>query len=178
MPNWTPEQIALVATSLAAFIGAVAAVVSAMFAVISVRTQRRAQLPHVKVTHSTVLPVFDVQGRDLSRSKLGDPWFAITVLNDGLLPVTVRTAALVFDDGGSAPYLAPPWPGFDSLPKLLAPGDEATLWLDEMPKIAEVHAEHGARWVKANIGGDVEFHGKRIDRKWLDGWVKAAAAPA
>lgn len=86
-----------------------------------------------------------------------------------------RNVALEMNDGGNAPFIRPPWPGADELPKTLASGDEATFYLDELRKVAEVHAEHGgAKWVTAKIGGGIEFHGEPIDRKWLDGWVPKA----
>ncbi len=51
----TPEQGAILASSIAALIGAVAAVASAIFAGVALRTQRRVQRPHVKVRHGTVI---------------------------------------------------------------------------------------------------------------------------
>lgn len=173
MPAWTPEQIATVASAIAALIGAVAAIVSAIFAGIAVRAQRRAQRPHIRVTHGSPMPVFGGVGRYLDGSRVGEPWFTITVHNDGLMPVTVRSVALILNDRGSAPYLRPPWPGGDVLGATIAPGEEATYFLDELRKIAQVHAEHGgAKWAKATIGGNAEFHGKHIDRRWLDGWAR------
>lgn len=173
MPQWTPEQIATVASAVAALIGAVAAVVSAIFAGIAVRAQRRLEHPHIRVRHGNVMPVYGGGGsRTLAGSALGDPWFVIVVHNDGVLPVTVKSAGLAFHDGGSAPFIRPPWPGADELPMLISPGDEATFYLDELRKIAHAHVEHrGAKWVTAKIGGSVEFHGERISKQWLDGWA-------
>jgi len=97
----------------------------------------------------------------------------IVVHNDGLLPITVHSVGLAFENGGSAPFMRPPWPGADELLKTIPPGDEATFYLDELRKIAEVHDEHGgAKWATAKIGGGVEFHGPRIKKKWLDGWAR------
>ena len=173
--TWTSEQIAIVASAIAALIGAVAAVASAIFAGVAVRAQRRSHELHLKVSHGNVMPVYGGGPRTLAGSTLGDPWFVIVVHNDSLLPVTVNSVGLAFGDGGSAPFIRPPWPGADELPKTISPGDEATFYLDVLRKIAEVHAEHGgAKWVTAKIGGGVEFHGDRVDQKWLDGWVKRA----
>lgn len=170
--NWTPEQIAAVVAALATLIAALAAVVSALFAWIAVRAHRAAQRPHVRVTHTNVMPVWGGTGRYLEGSTLGDLWLAIEVHNDGLVPVTVTSAGVEFGDGGTAPFVRPPWPGGDSLPKRLDPGEEVTLWIDEVPKVAQVHVEHGgAQCVYAKIGGGVEFHGKPIKKAWLDGWV-------
>jgi hypothetical protein len=172
----TPEQAAILASSIAALIGAVAAVASAAFAYVAVRAQRRAQELHVRVRHENVIPIYGGVGRNLAGSQPGELWFAILVHNDSLLPVTVKSVAVAFEDGGTAPFIRPAWPGADELPKAIAAGDDATFYLDEVRKIAEVHAEHrGAKWVTATIGGGAEFHGKRIDKKWLDGWGKRAA---
>jgi len=60
-----------------------------------------------------------------------------------------------------------------NLPKTLAASDEASsIWTNcaRSPKSAPNTA--GAKWVKASIGGGVEFRGKQINRKWLDGWAK------
>jgi hypothetical protein len=174
--GWTPEQVATGASAIAALIGAIAAIASAVFAGIAVRAQRRAFEPRISVKHATPIPVWGGSGRNLFGSKLGEPWFAIVVHNDGAVPVTVRHAALSFRDGGTAPFMGPPWTGADSLPKTLAPGDEATFYLDELRKVAKVHAEHGgAKWVTAKLGGGVEFHGDAMNGKWLDGWVKSGA---
>jgi hypothetical protein len=174
MPNWTPEQIAVVVTAIATLVAALAAVASAVFALVAVRAQRATQQPHIAVTHSMVMPVVGGMGRNLAGSTLGDPWFAITVHNDGLMSVTVRNVALAFADGGSTPFIRPPWPGVDELPKPLAPDEEATFYLDELRNIAQVHIEHGgAKWATAKLGGKAEFHGEPIDRKWLDGWAKS-----
>ena len=170
--QWTPEQIAIVASAIAALIGAVAAVASAIFAGVAVRAQRRAQSPHLRVSHANVMPVYGGGARSLAGSTLGDPWFAIEVHNDGLMPVTVKSVGVAFEDGGTAPFIRPPWPGADELPKELAAGDEATFYLDPLVNIAQVHADHRAKWVFARLGGRVEFHGDRIDQKWLDGWAK------
>ncbi len=168
----TPEQIAIVASSVAALIGAIAAIASAIFAGVALRAQHRAQRPHLRVKHGNAMPVYGGMGRSLAGSTLGDPWFTIEVHNDGFMPVTVTSAGAAFEDGGSAPFIRPPWPGADELPKTLQAGEEATFYLDELAKVAEVHAEHGgARWAYAKIGGGVEFRSKRIDRKWLDGWA-------
>ena len=173
--GWTPDQINDFLTASGTVVAAVAAVASALFALIAVRAQRAAQLAHVTVKHSTPIPVYGGTGRNLYGSVPGEVWFAIVVHNDGLIPVTVRNVALEFSDGGTAPFLAPPWPEADALPKTLAAGDEATFMLDELRKIAVVHAEHGgAKWVTVGIGGGVKFHGERIDRKWLDGWLPKA----
>jgi hypothetical protein len=171
--NWTPEQIALVATAIATAIAAAAAVASAVFALIAIRAQRAAQRPHVTVKHGNGMPVFGGVGRYLSGSTLGDPWFFIEVHNDGLMPVSVQMVAIRLADGGSVPYIRPPWPGAAELAKPMAPGDEATFYMDELRKIAAVHVEHGgAMYAFAKIGGGIEFRGKRIDKKWLDGWAK------
>jgi hypothetical protein len=173
VPNWTSEQIAAVVTAVATLVAAIAAVASAIFALVAVRAQRAAQEPHVAVSHSMAMPIVGGVGRNLAGSTLGDPWFAITVHNDSQVPVTVRNVALTFTDGGTAPFIRPPWPGADELPKPLAPGEEATFYLDELRNVAQVHVEHrGAKWATAKIGGSVEFYGERIDRKWLDGWAK------
>lgn len=168
----TPEQIAILASAIAALIGAIAAVASAIFAGIALRAQHRAQNPHLRVSHSSAMPVYGGGPRTLAGSTLGDLWFAIEVYNDGLVPVTVRSVGLAFEDGGTAPFLRPPWSGVDELPKPIAPGDQATFYLDPVARVAEVHAEHRAKWVYARLGGGVEFHGDRIDQKWLDGWAK------
>lgn len=176
MPGWTPEQIAVVASAIAALIGAVAAVASAVFAGVALRAQHRAQNPHLQVSHSNAMPVWGGTGRNLAGSTLGDLWFAVEVYNDGLVPVSVKSVGIAFEDGGTAPFIRPPWPGVDELPKDLAPGDEATFFIDPVAKIAEVHAEHRAKWVYVRLGGKVEFHGKRIDKAWLDGWVPRPGA--
>ena len=168
--NWTPEQTAAVVTAVATLIAALAAVVSAVFAWIAVRSQRRDRLPHLKVSHSMLLPVFGGQPRTLAGSKLSDPWFVITAHNDSLMPATVQSAGLAFGNSGSAPFIQPPRPGLDTLPKTIAPGDEANFYLDELSKIAQAHVEHGgARWVTVKIGGGVEFRSEPIDKTWLDG---------
>jgi hypothetical protein len=171
MPNWTPEQIATVASAIAALIGAIAAVVSAIFAGVAIRTQRRQSMPHVRVTHGTGFPVHGGVGRNLAGSTLGVPWFIITVHNDGLIPVTVRSVGLEMNDGGSAPFIRPPWPGADELPKIIAPGDEATFYLDELPRIAQVHAEHGgARGATAKLVGRRSFmESESRGRGWTGG---------
>jgi len=170
--TWTPEQIAIVASALAALIGAIAAVASAIFAGVALRAQHRAQNAHLRVSHANVMPVYGGGRRSLAGSTLGDLWFAIEVYNDGLIPVTVKSVGVAFEDGGSAPFLRSPWPEGDELPKDLAAGEEATFYLDPVVKVAEAHAEHRAKWVYARLGGNVEFHGKRIDENWLDGWAK------
>jgi len=170
----TPEQGAILASSLAALIGAVAAVVSAIFAGVALRTQRRAQRPHVKVSHGNAIPIYGGSDRHLAGSTPGDPWFVIVVHNDGQLAVTVHSVGLAFEDGGSAPFMRPPWPGADELLRTISPGDEATFYVDELRNIAKVHDEHRcAKWATAKIGGGVEFHGARIEKKWLDGWARS-----
>lgn len=177
MPSWTPEQIAIVSSAIAALIGAIAAVASAIFAGVAVRAQRRAYHPHLSVTHGNVMPVYGAPSRNLAGSTLGEPWFVIVVHNDGLMPVTVTSVGLALGDGGSAPFIRPPWPGADELPKTIPPGDEATFYLDELRKVAQVHVEHGgAKWVTAKIGGGIEFHGERIKKAWLDGWAPGASS--
>jgi hypothetical protein len=175
MPNWTPEQVAAVLTAAGTLVAALAAVVSALFAILAVRTQRAAQRPHVRVRHTTPMPVWQPMPGSFQGSKLGDPWFVVTVHNDGLLPVTVNSAGLAFGSEGSAPFLGPPSAlgGVgDRLPKRLEPGEEAALYLDPLRMIAVAHAEHGgAKWVTATLAGGQEFHGPRIKKAWLDGWL-------
>jgi hypothetical protein len=177
MPAWTPEQIATVAATLAALIGAIAAVVSAIFAGLALRAQHRAQRPHIKVTQRSGIPIFGMSGRSLVGSTPGPLWFYIRVHNDGLMPVTVQSASLVFGDEGTAPFFAQPWPGLSGLPATLAAGDSIDLYMDEVPKIALAHKEHqGARYVEATIGGGREFRSKPIKKKWLDGWAPKGPA--
>ena len=173
----TPEQAAILASAIAALIGAIAAVASAVFAFIAVRAQRSAQRPHVRVTHSTPMPVWGGAPRSFAGSTLGDPYFVIEVHNDGLLPVTVNSANVTFGDGGNAPYLGPhPVMRGDDLPKRLDPGDQATMPIDELRQIALVHVEHGgAKWVTVTLAGGAQFHGEPISKAWLDGWAKPDA---
>lgn len=175
--NWTPEQVAAVATAIGTLIASVAAVASAIFALIAVRAQRAGQRPHVRVKHSTPMPVYTPVPGSLTGSTVGDPWFVIVVHNDGLLPVTVNSARLVFNrDGESAPFIGPPMMlggAGDSLPKRLEPGDEASLYLASLRDVAQLQKEHGgARWAEATLAGGREFHGPKISRAWLDGWAK------
>lgn len=173
----SPSEFAVLASSIAALIGAVAAVISAVFAGIAVRAQRRAQRQHVKVSHATPMPVWTPTPGTFAGSTVGDPWFCIVVHNDGLLPVTITSAALLFKNEGSAPYLGPPAALgriTDHLPKPLRPGEETTLYLDLLTRIATAHTEHGgAKWVTATLAGGAVFHGQRISRSWLDGWDKS-----
>jgi hypothetical protein len=172
--GWTPEQITGFVTAVGTVVAALAAIASAIFALVAVRTQRAALVPRIKVTHSMSMPVTGGIGRNLAGSTMGDPWFSITVHNDGLVPVTVRNVGLSFADGGTAPFIRAPWPGTDDLPKPLAAGEEATFYLEELRKVAQVHVEHGgATWATAKIGGSMEYHGERIEKAWLDGWAKA-----
>lgn len=165
--DWTPEQIAAVLTAVGTLVAAVAAVASAIFALIAVRAQRSAQRPSVKVSHSSPMPVFG--------DELADPWFAIIVHNDGLLPVVVNSANLNFNSNETAPFFGPPAAlgGIgDRLPKRLEAGEEATLWLAPLREIAVAHKEHGgAKWATATIAGGREFHGDQIKKSWLDGWL-------
>jgi hypothetical protein len=117
------------------------------------------------------MPVFGMTGRSFAGSTLGDPWFAVEVLNEGIVAVTVTSVAIEFEDGGNAPFLSPPWPGADALPKRLEAGEEATFVIDELRKVAQVHAEHGgARRATAKCSGR-EFYTETIKKTWLDGWV-------
>ncbi len=175
----TPSELAVLASAIAALIGAVAAVISAIFAGVAVRSQRAAQRPHVKVTHTTPMPVWSPVPGSFAGSALGDPFFCIVVHNDGLLPVTVNSAGLEFSNRTSAPFVGAPRAlgGIgDGLPKRLDPGEAATLYLDPLRQIAEAHVEQGgARWVTATLAGGREFHGPPISKSWLDGWAKPSA---
>lgn len=173
MPSWTPEQIAAILSAAATLVAALAAVASALFARSAVNAQRDAQRPGVEVSHAVVMPTFGGLPRTMIGSKLGEAWLAIEVHNTGLVPVTITTAAIRFGDGGTAPFMGPPWAGMDALPKRLEPGEEVTLWIDELRKIALAHVEHGgAQHVVVKTGGGQERRGKPIDKAWLDGWAK------
>jgi len=167
----TPEQIALVASAVAAAISAAAGVASAVFALVAIRTQRASTQPRVRVSHTTIVPTFGAPG--MPGASVGDAYFAIVVNNTGILPVTVSSAGLATTNGGTIPFIKSAIPGGGSLPARLEPGEEVMLVLDTMTRVANTHVEAGpAKWARVSLGSGASVHGPRVKSKWLAGWAK------
>jgi hypothetical protein len=60
-----------------------------------------------------------------------------------------------------------------NLPKRLESGEEVTLVLDEMRRVARTHLEDGpALFARASIGAGAEFRGPKIKGAWLASWAQ------
>lgn len=157
-------ETATLISAITALVGTLAAVVSTIFAGIAIHTQRSAQRQHVTVKHSVVVPIW-LPGQRSEKTSVGDRWFLIEIHNDRLLPVTIMSAGLRLNDGGHVPFMgAPDTLGGvgDDLPKLLGPGEHASLYLAPLVEIARIHLEHGATRVSATLADDATFYGPRV----------------
>jgi hypothetical protein len=165
------DQTAVTASAIAAAISAAAAVIAAIVGGVALWLQHRGNRPRVRVSWAMVAPVYG--------AAVGGPWLSITAFNAGAIPVRVISAGFRMKDGGTAPYLGPayghpvPDPAH-TIPALLGPGDEVTVYFPDVRALAEAHVgEHGPItrvWV--TTGGGREYS-KRFLSDSLAAWATA-----
>jgi len=165
----TPEQTAVVASAIAAAIGAVAAVVSAGFAGVAVWSQRQANKPHLRVSVTTALAAF---GDEVSNAL-----YVINVYNSGTVPVRLQGAGFEAK-GGTIPYMGTGWghpaPDGRTLPYTLEPGEELSLFWRDVRELARIHVGEQGPLCRGFVttAGDHRFRSKAIKPAALATWAR------
>ena len=147
----------------------VAAIVALYGAVLSTITYRASRRDKQRVIGATLRYGFLTFG-----SKLSDPHLLLQASNPGHVPVTVRSAVVVFPDKWQA--IVPPGHGEARLPLDLAPGAGCTFWLD----VREIAAALRQRGYRGKVRIRCEFgdatgatHRSKPFKFDIDGWAPA-----